>query len=179
MAGPAGKKAADKSDTKVEQPSTETEEALTKKRGRPAKAAADKPTDKPSESVPKPAKATEAGQESKRPRGRPPGNLLVANISMPCPEHHDHSLACCRHRQKAEGGSRGSSCKGSQQRQGVAFILPTSSMALVAKCLEIESHCLQAAMEGEGTASTNEDAEETAQPEQKKGKKKTTKTAAS
>lgn len=38
---------------------------------------------------------------------------------------------------------------------------------------------MQAALEGEGTASTNEDAEEAKEPAQKKGKKKTTKASAS
>ena len=38
---------------------------------------------------------------------------------------------------------------------------------------------LQAALEGEGTASTNEDAEESKEPAQKKGKSKSTKAAAS
>lgn len=38
---------------------------------------------------------------------------------------------------------------------------------------------LQAALEGEGTASTNEDVEEAKEPAQKKGKKKTTKASVS
>lgn len=45
--------------------------------------------------------------------------------------------------------------------------------------LQLVLRWLQQALEGEGTASTNEDAEEAKEPAQKKGKKKTTKASAS
>lgn len=66
-------KALEKSDTEMEEKPAGTEEAVPKKRGRPAKAAADKATDKTKQAAPK---ATEAGQEGKRPRGRPPGDCI-------------------------------------------------------------------------------------------------------
>lgn len=67
----APEKVAEKSDTKMEDNPAGNDEAVPKKRGRPAKAAADKATDKTKQAAPK---ATEAGQEGKRPRGRPPGD---------------------------------------------------------------------------------------------------------
>ena len=68
----APEKAPETSDTQMEEKPASTDEAVPKKRGRPAKAAADKATDKTEQARPK---ATQAGQEGKRPRGRPPGDF--------------------------------------------------------------------------------------------------------
>ena len=72
-------KTVEKSDTQVEEKQAGNDEVVPKKRGRPAKAAADKDTDKP-KAAPKLAKVIEAGQEGKRPRGRPPGHLLAVEL---------------------------------------------------------------------------------------------------
>lgn len=69
----AGKTAADKSDTQVEEKPADQVE-VPKKRGRPAKTAVDKASEKPKQAAPEPVKGTEAAQEGKRPRGRPPGD---------------------------------------------------------------------------------------------------------
>ncbi|KAL3154775.1 hypothetical protein ABBQ38_011321 [Trebouxia sp. C0009 RCD-2024] len=125
----AGKTAADKSDTQVEEKPADQVE-VPKKRGRPAKTAVDKASEKPKQAAPEPVKGTEAAQEGKRPRGRPPGT-------------------------------------GKKQK--------AAAEAAAAK----DATKNEAALEGEGTASTNEDAEEATEPAQKKGKKKAQKAPAS
>lgn len=72
----AGKKAAEQSNTQIEEKPAGTEEVVPKKRGRPAKTPVDQAPDKPKQAAAETAKGTEAGQEGKRPRGRPPGDLI-------------------------------------------------------------------------------------------------------
>ncbi|KAL3144364.1 hypothetical protein ABBQ32_004119 [Trebouxia sp. C0010 RCD-2024] len=76
----AGKKAAEKSDTQVAEKPADKEE-VPKKRGRPAKNAVDKASEKPKQAASEPVKGTEAAQEGKRPRGRPPGETALSETS--------------------------------------------------------------------------------------------------
>ena len=77
-------KAADKNDTNVEQTKSDEDATEPKKRGRSVKTAPEKPVGKPDQPAPK---AAEAGQEGKRPRGRPPGETDDAKHI----KHYDHA----------------------------------------------------------------------------------------
>ena len=52
-------------------------EKVPKKRGRPPKIASEKSAAQKDQLALKPAEAAKVGQEGKRPRGRPPGDLVM------------------------------------------------------------------------------------------------------
>ncbi len=64
--------------------SEKSSESVPKKRGRLPKTASEKSATQKDQSAPKPSKAGEAGQQGKRPRGRPPGEGHVVLLCTAC-----------------------------------------------------------------------------------------------
>ena len=177
----ATEKAAEKKDTQMEDKPAGNDDAVPKKRGRPAKAPADKTTDKPKQAAPK---ATEAGQEGKRPRGRPPGDCARVRTCMLLLDDMILSSCCSQALAKSRRQQQRKRLQKMPAKTRCCYHLICSRWYVIEAISNDPSIWrfdlpLQAALEGEGTASTNEDVEEAKEPAQKKGKKKTTTAAAS